>query len=62
MGDAAYNAARLTSVVGYPFAADNGVVMFYNTDVVKDPSEIDTVTKLFAKADDLDYEVDYGRT
>ena len=50
MCDAAYKAARLTSCVGYPFAGDNGFVMFYNTDLVSDPSEIDTVDKLFEKA------------
>ncbi len=36
--------------LGYPFAADNGVVMFYDSSKVSDPSEIDTVDKLFAKA------------
>lgn len=59
MGDAAYKAARLTSVVGYPFAADNGVVMFYNKSVVSDPSEISTLDKLFALADEKDMEVNY---
>lgn len=59
MGDAAYRAARLTSCVGYPFAGDNGVVMFYNKDLVSDPSEIDTIDKLFAKAGD-DYEVNFS--
>ena len=59
MGDAAYRAARLTSCVGYPFAGDNGAVMFYNKDLVSDPSEIDTIDKLFAKAGS-DYEVNFS--
>ena len=60
MGNEAADAAKLGSTVGYPFASDNGVVMFYNTDLVKDPSEIDTLSKLFAKAEAGDYEVNYS--
>lgn len=51
MGDAAYTAATLsTNIVGYPFASDNSYVMFYDKSKVSDPSEIDTLSKLFAKA------------
>lgn len=60
MGQAAYNAASLDTVVGYPFAADNGYVMFYNKDKVSDPSEIDTIDKLYAKADSLGFDVNYS--
>ena len=56
MGDNAYNAAKLSSVVGYPFSSDNGVVMFYNKSVCQ-ASEIDTLDKLFALADSKDMEV-----
>ena len=58
MGDDAYTAAKLQSVVGYPFSSDNGVVMFYNSSVVSE-SDIDTVDKLFAKAEELGYEVNF---
>ena len=58
MGDGAYNAAKLSSLVGYPFSSDNGVVMFYNKSVCQD-SEIDTLDKLFALADSKDMEVNY---
>ena len=62
MGQDAYNAARLQSLVGIPFTSDNGAVMFYNKSKVSDPSEIDTLDELFAKADSLGMEVDisYG--
>ena len=60
MGQDAYDAAKLQSVVGYPFASDNGVVMFYNTDVVKNVSDIDTVDKLFALAAEKDYFINYA--
>ena len=59
MGQAAYKAASLNKVVGYPFAADNGLVMFYNTRYVSDPSQIDTMNKIFAIAEDKDLEVNY---
>lgn len=59
MGESAYNAARLGSnVVGFPFAADNGIVMFYNTDVCSE-SDIDTLSKLFAKAEETGYDFDF---
>ena len=60
MGDAAYDAATLTQVVGYPFAADNGLVMFYNKSKVSDPSEIDTLPKIFAMANQRDMDVNYS--
>lgn len=47
------------NVLGYPFAADNGVVMFYDASLVHDPSEIDTVQKLFNKAQSLGKTVSY---
>ena len=52
MGDEALGAAKLGSIgyVGYPFAADNGYVMIYDKTKVSDPSEIDTLNKLWAKA------------
>lgn len=64
MGTAALSYATLSGVnkvVGYPFAADNGYVMFYDKSLVSE-SDIDTVDKLFAKADSLGYEVDFGLT
>ena len=60
MGDAAYRAATLSKVVGYPFAADNGLVMFYNKSVVTNPEDIDTLPKIFEMANRLDYEVNYS--
>ncbi len=59
MGDDAYNAAKLISVVGYPFCADNGVVMFYDKSVLPDASVIDTVPKLLQYATDYDMEINY---
>ena len=51
MLDGAVDAATWNdNVLGYPFAADNGVVMYYDASKVSDPSEIDTIDKLFAKA------------
>lgn len=60
MGDAAMKAATLSSnLVGYPFAADNGAVMFYDSSVVN-ASEIDTLDKLFEVADSKDMEVNFA--
>ena len=56
MGQKAYDAAKLTSLVGYPFSSDNGVVMFYNKSVCS-ADDIDTVDKLFALANEKDMEV-----
>lgn len=50
--------AGVNKVVGYPFAADNGYVMFYDKSVCS-AEDIDTVDKLFAKADELNYEVNF---
>ena len=62
MGQDAYNAARLQSVVGIPFTSDNGAVMFYDKTVVSDPSQIDTLPELFALADErgLEVNIPYG--
>ena len=58
----ASTAARVgSSVLGYPFTSDNGVVMFYDSSVVS-ASDIDTFSKLWAKADDLELEVDFKLT
>lgn len=60
MLDGAITAATWNdNVLGYPFAADNGVVMFYDKSVVSDPSEIDTIDKLFTKAQSLGKTVSY---
>lgn len=59
MGEAAYRAATLSKVVGYPFAADNGLVMFYDKTVVPDPSAIDTLPKIFALAEQKGWDVYY---
>ena len=62
MGQDAYNAAKLQSVVGIPFTSDNGCVMFYDKTQVSDPSQIDTIDKLFALADQkgLEVNIPYG--
>lgn len=60
MGNSAYEAARLNSCVGYPFAADNGVVMFYNTDYVSNVTQIDTIDEIFDLAEERDLEVNYA--
>ena len=58
----ASTAARVGSaVLGYPFTSDNGVVMFYDSSVVQ-ASDIDTFDKLWAKAAELDLEVDFKLT
>ena len=65
MGEEAKTYATLkgvNKVVGYPFAADNGAVMFYDKAVVSDPSEIDTIDKLFNKAVSTGREVDFALT
>ena len=60
MGQSAYNATRLgTKVVGYPFAADNGIVMFYNTDVTT-AEEINTLNKLYAKSQSSGMEIQFA--
>lgn len=63
MLDGAITAATWNDVVlGYPFAADNGVVMFYDKQAVPDASDIDTVEKLFAKANEKGLKVGYALT
>lgn len=62
MGENAYTASLLgTETIGYPFTSDNGSVMFYDSSVVS-ASDIDTLSKLEAKAVELGREVDltYG--
>lgn len=64
MGSDALSYATLKGIgeqVGFPFAADNGYVMYYDKSLVTE-SEIDTIPELFAKADELDYDVDYDPT
>ena len=62
MGQDAYDAAKLQSLVGIPFTSDNGCVMFYDKSVVSDPAQIDTLDELFSLADSLGKEVNipYG--
>lgn len=63
MLDGAVTAATWNDIVlGYPFAADNGVVMFYDKQVVTNPNDIDTVDKLFAKARENNLKVGYALT
>ncbi|MBO4703276.1 MAG: extracellular solute-binding protein [Bacilli bacterium] len=58
----ASTAARVgSSVLGYPFTSDNGVVMFYDSSKVS-ASDIDTFSKLWAKADELELEIDFKLT
>ena len=59
MGEGAYKAATLSKVVGYPFAADNGLVMFYDKSVVTDPKDIDTLPKVLALAEQKGMDVNY---
>ena len=59
MGEGAYKAATLSKVVGYPFAADNGLVMFYDKSVVTDPRDIDTLPKVLALAEQKGMDVNY---
>ena len=62
MLDDVSTAARVgSSVLGYPFTSDNGVVMFYDKSVVQ-AEDIDTFSKLWAKASELDLEVDFKLT
>lgn len=58
MGEAAYNGAKLSSVVGYPFSSDNGVVMFYNKSVCS-AEDINTLDKLFDLANSKEMDVNY---
>lgn len=60
MGDAALDAAKLNGVVGYPFTSDNGSVLFYDKTLITDPAQIETVDALYARADELGYDLDIG--
>ncbi len=60
MGEEAYDAATLTQPVGYPFAADNGLVMFYNKSTVSDPADISSLPKIFALANQKEMDVNYS--
>lgn len=60
MGTEALKAATLSKAVGYPFAADNGLVMFYNKAFVDDPAKIRTLPQIFDLADKMDKEVNYS--
>ena len=62
MGEEAKKAASLTKVVGYPFAADNGLVMFYDKSSFKNEEELaalNTVSGLFELANKKGMEVNY---
>ena len=59
----ALTAARVgTETLGYPFTSDNGVVMYYDSSVVTDPSQIDTFDSLFTLAASKGLEVDFKLT
>ena len=61
MGQDAKKAATLNKVVGYPFAADNGLVMFYSKSAVGDNKAIlETLPGILEYADDHDMEVNYS--
>lgn len=63
MGDNVKKAASLSKVVGYPFAADNGLVMFYSKSTFAGHEEaLETLPALldYAKSLGIDYEVDYN--
>ncbi len=60
MGEDVRKAASLTKVVGYPFAADNGLVMFYSKSAIAGHEEVlETLPGLLDYALDEGYEVDY---
>ena len=60
MGEDAQKAAKLSSnVVGYPFAADNGVVMFYDSSAVS-ADQIKTLDQIFTIAEQRDMEVNFA--
>ena len=61
LADASTAASVGSAFLGYPFTSDNGVVMFYDSSVVQ-ASDIDTFPKLWAKAYELDLEVDFKLT
>lgn len=61
MGTDAADAATYNNVVGYPFAADNGLVMFYSKENVKDSelSSLETMNGILELATKKDMEVNY---
>ena len=61
MGTDAADAATYNNVVGYPFAADNGLVMFYSKQNVKESelSSLETMNGILALAKQKDMEVNY---
>ena len=61
MGTDAADAATYNNVVGYPFAADNGLVMFYSKANVKeaDLPALETMNGILALAKQKDMEVNY---
>ena len=61
MGPDAAEAATYNNVVGYPFAADNGLVMFYSKANVKESElhYLDTMDGVFELAAQKDMEVNY---
>ncbi len=65
MGQTAYDYATLKGVgqvVGYPFASDNGYVMFYDKSMVSNPNDINTIDKLFQVAEDNECEINFNLT
>lgn len=62
MGNDVRKAASLNKVVGYPFAADNGLVMFYSKSALTGAPEgvLDTLPGLLDYAFSQGYEVDYS--
>ena len=61
MGDDVKKAASLNKVVGYPFAADNGLVMFYSKSAVVGHEEVlETLPGILDYAQAHDFEVDYN--
>lgn len=62
MGNDVRKAAQLNKVVGYPFAADNGLVMFYSKSALQGAPEgvLDTLPGILDYAQSQGLEVDYS--
>ena len=61
MGDDVRKAASLNKVVGYPFAADNGLVMFYSKSAAAGHEEVlETLPGILDYAQSQGLEVDYN--
>ena len=58
-GNDIVKAATYSKVVGYPFASDNGLVMFYNKSVISDPAMIDTWDKISTLANSKGMDINY---